>query len=189
MGSLISCFLIGNGSLEELNLADNVQLDKYHPPQHDITKQSSELMVPNFSTSKSSPKICVPEEVEPSQPDLCIVNTDCNQLEVADSEDDLIKVEAATFGIDDSCASSSQRNFSPPERQFIQDLSTAISEAKKLILLDLSNNGFSTEAADMLYSAWSSSRVGSAHRHIKDQTIHLTTEGSKCCVKPCCRKD
>ncbi|XP_015891011.3 protein TONSOKU [Ziziphus jujuba] len=181
--------LSGNGSLEELNLADNVQLDKYHPPQHDITKQSSELMVPNFSTSKSSPKICVPEEVEPSQPDLCIVNTDCNQLEVADSEDDLIKVEAATFGIDDSCASSSQRNFSPPERQFIQDLSTAISEAKKLILLDLSNNGFSTEAADMLYSAWSSSRVGSAHRHIKDQTIHLTTEGSKCCVKPCCRKD
>lgn len=146
-------------------------------------------MEPNFSMSKSSPKMCVPEEVEPSQPDLCTVNTDCNHFEVSDSGYNLSRVEAAASGIDDSCASSSQRKLSSPECQFIQELSTAISEAKKLHLLDLSNNGFSTDAADMFYTTWSSSRAGSAHRHIKDQTIHLTMEGSKCCVKPCCKKD
>lgn len=146
-------------------------------------------MEPNFSTSKSSPKVCTPEEDEPSQRDLCVVNTNYNQLEVADSEDGPVRVEAATSGIDDSCASSSQRKFSSPECQFIQELSSAICNAKNLHLLDLSNNGLSTEAADMLYTVWSSSRPGSACKHIKEQTIHLLMKGIKCCVKPCCRKD
>lgn len=144
-------------------------------------------MEPNFSTSKSFSKVCAPEEVEPPQQDLCIVNTDYNQIEVADSEDGPVRVEAATSGIDDSCASSSQRKFSSPKCQFIQELSSAICRAKILRLLDLSNNGLSTEAADMLYTAWSSSRPGSACKHIKKQTIHLLMEGIKCCVKPCCQ--
>lgn len=146
-------------------------------------------MEPNFSASKYSPKVCAPEEIEPSHQDLCIVNTGYNQLEVADSEDGPATVEAAASGIDDSCASSSQRKFSSPECQFIQELSSAICNAKKLCLLDLSNNGLSTEAAEMLYTAWSSSRPGSACKHIKSQTIHLCMEGIKCCVKPCCVKD
>lgn len=181
-------FSIGNNSLEDLNLADNADADQLYTPQHDITaKGCTEVLKPKTSMPESSSKMCVPKEVEPAQQGLCPENDDINQLEVADSEDDQIKVEALASGRDDSCTSSCQRN-SSPECQLIQELSTAISKAKKLQLLDLSNNGFSTQAAE-LFAAWSSSRPCPAYRHVKDQTIHLFTEGKKCCMRPCCKKD
>ena len=128
------------------------------------------------------------KEVDTAQQGLCTVNTDYNQLEVADSEDDPIRVEAAASGIDDSCASSCQKNVLSPECQFIQELSTAVHMAEKLSFLDLSNNGFSVQIAKTLYTAWSSLRGGSAERHIEDKTIHLFLKGNKCCsVKSCCK--
>jgi hypothetical protein len=128
------------------------------------------------------------KEVDAAQQGLCPVNTDYNQLEVADSEDDPIRAEAAASGIDDSCASSCQKNALSPECQFIQELSTAVHMAEKLSFLDLSNNGFSAQIAETLYTAWSSLRGGSAERHIEDKTIHLFLKGNKCCsVKSCCK--
>ncbi|TXG57458.1 hypothetical protein EZV62_015287 [Acer yangbiense] len=108
--------LTENDTLEELNLADNADLDKQG----------------------------ISKEADTDEHDLCPMNTDCNQLEVADSEDDKIRVEAAASGFDNSCTSLCQKN-SSFECQFIQELSTAIGRAKHLQLLDLSNNGFSTQ--------------------------------------------
>ncbi|TQD96080.1 hypothetical protein C1H46_018316 [Malus baccata] len=116
-------------------------------------------------------------------------DTDLDALEVADSEDDQEKVETAAHELDDSFTSPWQSNSSSPVHRFIQELSTAVNMAKNLQLLDLSSNDFSRENAEVLHSSWSSSRVGSARRHIKDQTIHLFMKGIKCCVNPCCRKD
>ncbi|KAK9272896.1 hypothetical protein L1049_003275 [Liquidambar formosana] len=181
-----------NDSLEELNLAENAHLDKRYALQYDLAAKSSLQSFPsNLNVSESSPKKCAPKEVDGAQERLCSVNTECNQLEVADSEDDLIRVEPAVSGFDDSCTSSCQRNPSFPECQYIQELSTAIGNAKQLKLLDLSNNGFSTQIAETFYTAWSlSSRAALAQRHIKEQTIHLLVQGIKCCgVKPCCRRD
>ncbi|CAN6572828.1 unnamed protein product [Malus baccata var. baccata] len=161
--------LSDNGCLEELNLADNANVEKQY--------------------SESTPTSSAPKEANPAQPGSCHANTDLDMLEVADSEDDQEKAETAAHEFDDSCTSPWQSTSSSPRSQFIQELSTAVSMAKNLQLLDLSSDGFSRENAETLYSSWSSSRVGSARRHIKDQTIHLFVKGIKCCVKPCCRKD
>lgn len=146
---------------------------------------NSENLQPALKTSD-----CVSKEVDTDQQGLCAMNTDCNDLEVADSEDDKIRVENAASGFDNSCTSSCQKN-SSFECQFIQELSSAIGMAKPLQLLDLSNNGFSTQAVKTLYCAWSSrSGAGPAWKHIKEQIIHFSVEGNKCCrVKPCCRKN
>ncbi|EOX92458.1 Tetratricopeptide repeat (TPR)-containing-like protein [Theobroma cacao] len=55
----------------------------------------------------------------------------CSKLEVADSEDDEIRVGTVASEFDDSCASSCQRN-SSMEGQFIQELSTAIGMVKQV---------------------------------------------------------
>ncbi|XP_059433494.1 protein TONSOKU-like [Corylus avellana] len=177
--------LAGNGSLQELSLADNAYLDKHYSLEYNLTgKGSSEFLKQELNISENSLKGCATEQVDNAQQGLCTVNTDYNQLEVADSEDDPIRVDAAASGIDDSCASSCQKN----ECQFIQELSTAVHMAEKLSFLDLSNNGFSTQIAETLYTAWSSLRGGSAERHIEDKTIHLFLKGNKCCiVKSCCK--
>ncbi|KAK3211640.1 hypothetical protein Dsin_016346 [Dipteronia sinensis] len=183
--------LTENDTLEELNLADNADLDKQLALQHDTTANiSSELLSPNVNTSECSLKGGISNEADTDEHDLCPMNTDCNQLEVADSEDDEIRVEAAASGFDNSCTSSCQKN-SSLECQFIQELSIAIGRAKHLQLLDLSNNGFSTEAAKTLYSAWSSrSGASQARRHIEEHTIiHFSVEENKCCaLKPCCKR-
>ncbi|XP_062147613.1 protein TONSOKU [Alnus glutinosa] len=181
--------LAGNDSLQELSLADNAYLDKHYSLQYDLTgKGSSEFLKQELNISEYSLKGHATKEVDTVPQGLCALNTDYNQLEVADSEDDPIRVEAAASGIDDSCESSCQKKKLSPECQFIQELSTAVHMAKKLCLLDLSNNGFSTQAAEVLYTAWSSLRGGSAERHIEDKTIHLCLKGNKCCsVKSCCK--
>lgn len=169
-------FCTGNGFLEELNLADNADLDKQCSAPYDMAEKGSlGLSQPNLNVPESSPPVSVPYDV--------------NQLEVADSEDDEVGVEAATSARDESCSSSRQRNSSSTECQFLEEFSTAIEMAKNLRYLDLSKDGFSTQSAEILYSAWSRSRSLSARRHMKDKTIHFFVEGMKCCVKPCCRKD
>ncbi|XP_012086071.1 protein TONSOKU isoform X1 [Jatropha curcas] len=179
-----------NDNLEKLYLADNAEPEKNYMLEYNSTaKQSSDILQQNFNTPESSSKMIAPKEVDSNQQVSCSVNTDCNQLEVADSEDKLIGVEAGPE-VEDSCTSSCQKD-SSSECQFIQDLSTAISMANHLQLLDISNNGFSNLVAEALYKAWSS-RVGtgSAWKHIKDQIIHFSTEMNKCCrLKPCCRRD
>ncbi|XP_057495942.1 protein TONSOKU isoform X1 [Actinidia eriantha] len=179
-----------NFSLEELNLAYNVNLDKFNTLQYDSTvTECAKSMQTNQHMSDSSFKISLPEEVEGAQQGSFAPNSD--QLEAADSEDDPNRMEPAVSGPSDSCASSCQRNFSGQGIQLVQDISTAIGMAKHLKLLDLSMNGFSVETAEMLYASWSStSRAGLAQRHIHDKTFHLSVQGRKCCgVKPCCRRD
>uniref|UniRef100_A0A6N2LC22 Protein TONSOKU n=1 Tax=Salix viminalis TaxID=40686 RepID=A0A6N2LC22_SALVM len=165
-----------NDYLEELHLADNANLEKTYMLQYESAKGSSDILQPHL--------------IEPAQQGVCVMNTECNQLEVADSEDGPIREEAAPSDFDDSCTSSCQKN-SLLECQFIQELTTAISMAKQLQFMELSNNGFTTQVAKALYAAWSSRlESGLAWRHIEDQTIHFSMETNKCCrVKPCCRRD
>ncbi|XP_034683390.1 protein TONSOKU [Vitis riparia] len=180
-----------NDSLEELNVAGNANLDRHCASQNNLKAlESSETLPQILNISVSSPKVCVLKEVAAAQEGSCIMNTDYNQLEVADSEDDPITAEPAA-SYDDNCTSSCKRMLQFSESEFIQGLSTAIGMAKKLQLLDLSNNGFSTQDTETIYTAWSlGSRSGLAQRHIKGQTVHLFVRGQKCCgVKPCCKRD
>ncbi|XVF17047.1 hypothetical protein REPUB_Repub10bG0083400 [Reevesia pubescens] len=182
--------LAENDSLEELKLADNADMNKQLAIQYGtLTNESSEILQPNHTVSEATLNPCVSKEFVDKQV-LCALNSDCSKLEVADSEDDEIRVETAASGFDDSCASSCHRN-SSLEGQFIQELSAAIGMVKQLQVLDLSNNGFSVQALETLYNAWSSgSRVGLASRHFENQIVHLSVEGNKCCrVKSCCKKD
>ena len=188
---MILLFLTENDSLEELNVAGNADLDRHCTSQNNLKAlESSETLPQILNISVSSPKVCVLKEVAAAQEGSCIMNTDYNQLEVADSEDDPITAEPAASN-DDNCTNSCKRMLQFSESEFIQGLSTAIGMAKKLQLLDLSNNGFSTQDTETIYTAWSlGSRSGLAQRHIKEQTVHLLVRGQKCCgVKPCCKRD
>ncbi|OMO98309.1 Leucine-rich repeat, ribonuclease inhibitor subtype [Corchorus olitorius] len=178
-----------NDSLEELNLADNADLDKQLTLPNDLRNEGTEFLEPNPTISESSHDPYVSKELN-DEHGLCAFNGDCNNLEVADSEDDEIRVDTAASRLNDSSASSCQRN-SSLVCQLIQDLSTAIGIVKNLQFLDLSNNGFSKQASEALYNAWSSgSRVGLAWRHIENKIVHFSVEENKCCsVKPCCRKE
>ncbi|KAL6965581.1 hypothetical protein U1Q18_036635 [Sarracenia purpurea var. burkii] len=175
-----------NCSLEELNLAENADMDDNHALQYD---SSPKLVPTNQSFPESSFNISLLEEGEGAQQGPFAVKS--NQLEVSDSKDDRARKEPAVWGPSDSCTSSYHQNSSDQQIALIQDLSTAIVMAKHLKLLDLSMNGFSTEMAEKLYCAWSSgSRAGLAQRHIQDKTIHFSVQGCKCCgVNPCCRRD
>jgi hypothetical protein len=190
---LISSFVLmsaENDCLEELHLADNANLDKTYMLQYDSTKGwCSDILQPNLNKSESS-KMSVPKESDSDKQGACVMNTECNQLGVADSEDGPIRAEAAPSDFDDSCTSSCQKN-SLLECQFIQELTTAISMAKQLQFMELGNNGFTTQVAEALYAAWSSRlENGLAWRHVEDQTIHFSMETNKCCrAKPCCRRD
>ncbi|KAG6604274.1 Protein TONSOKU, partial [Cucurbita argyrosperma subsp. sororia] len=149
----------GNYYLEELNLADNVDLDK-HALQCNITeKESKELKQPCHDISKPQGLTCSIEELDPAQQNLEEVNAEYNHLEVADSEEPIR--EAAASGIDDSCASSCERKSASLDCQSILPLSTAIGMAKTLQLLDLSNNGFSAQETETMFGAWSTSRTDS----------------------------
>ncbi|KAA3477919.1 protein TONSOKU-like isoform X1 [Gossypium australe] len=176
--------LAENESLEELNLANNADTDKqlgilYCKPTHSL--ESSQ---PNHIVSEPSLNPCSSKEFDELDPNY-------NKLEVADSEDDEVRVETAASGFNDSSASSCQRRNSTLECQFIQELSIAIGLAKQLQVLDLSKNGLSVQASEALYNAWSSgSRAGLSCWIIKDQIVHLSVEGNKCCrLKSCCKKD
>ncbi|KAK6922850.1 Tetratricopeptide repeat [Dillenia turbinata] len=178
--------LAENDSLKELNLAENAILGKQLVLQNDLTTKSimkplqinlplSELSHNSSSLKKST--------FEASHQGLNAVSTERIQLEVADSEDNLMVREPAISNFDDECTSSSQKDPSNPECQYIQELSTSISMAINLKLLDLSDNGFSAETVDKLYTAWSSSdsRAGLSQRHVRNQIIHFSVQEIKCC--------
>ncbi|TYG95255.1 hypothetical protein ES288_A11G253500v1 [Gossypium darwinii] len=173
-----------NESLEELNLANNADTDKQLGILYWKPTNSSESSQPNHIVSEPSLNPCSSKEFDELDPNY-------NKLEVADSEDDEVRVETAASGFNDSSASSCQRRNSTLECQFVQELSIAIGLAKQLQVLDLGNNGLSVQASEALYNAWSSgSRAGLSWRHIKDQIVHLSVEGNKCCrLKSCCKKD
>ncbi|KAJ0983759.1 hypothetical protein J5N97_002115 [Dioscorea zingiberensis] len=167
--------LSGNDSLEELHLADNASI----PSERTMQFIDSTLACPKSDAANAAPEICK-------------MNAESDGLEVADSEDEDMKGPASS-GQDGSCASSCQKNTFTC-CQLIQDLSSAISLATQLQLLDLSKNRFSSEAIDAMYASWSSSgsrSSGQALKHVtKDQTVHFSTEGKRCCgIKQCCRKD
>ncbi|KAK7399404.1 hypothetical protein VNO78_10586 [Psophocarpus tetragonolobus] len=169
--------LAENSCLEELNLADNSVPKEDSALQYDLSVKSySQNQEQKFDTMK----------VDDNQEVLYSLNTADLQLEVADSED--IPVEAAASGIDDSCASSCQRN-SSPECHVMQQFSNAIGKAKNLQLLDLSDNSFSAQAAETFYGSWTTLRPLSSQKHITEQIIHFSTKENKCCrLKPCCKK-
>ena len=113
-----------------------------------------------------------------------------NQLEAADSYDNNSRFEGSESRLDDTCNSQGQRSVLQPDDLYVKELSSAISNAKTLQFLDLSDNGFSTEVADTFYSAWCScTRICVARKHFNGQLLHLSTQNKICCVKPCCRKN
>ncbi|XP_018625878.1 protein TONSOKU isoform X2 [Nicotiana tomentosiformis] len=181
-----------NYYLEELNLADNANREEIHVLPHDpcsLNKcsnvfQTDAKLLDNLSEASAA------NAKEGCREELCTINTDDNLLEAPDSEDEQVEVDAIERATNQSCSGTSLKNHRDIESEFIQELSAAIQMAKHLLLLDLSNNGFTKELAESFYAAWaSSSRSGSSQGHIEDNTIHLSVEGLKCChLKPCCRR-
>ncbi|XP_027916277.1 protein TONSOKU [Vigna unguiculata] len=169
--------LAENSCIEELNIADNSVPKENSALQYDLSVKSC---------SQNQEQKLDTMQVDDNQEVLCSLNAANYKLEVADSED--IPVEAAASGIDDSCASSCQRN-SSPECHLVQQFAIAIGKAKNLQLLDLSNNGFSAQAAETFYGSWATLRPLSSQKHISKQIVHFSTRENKCCrVKPCCKK-
>ncbi|MQM05860.1 hypothetical protein Taro_038676 [Colocasia esculenta] len=160
-----------NESLEELYLADNADINSEATLLHDSTAHDA----PTSPCRKLNPVAASTDE----------------GLQVADSEDDEHPKRPAVSGQDGSCSSSSRRH---PVSQVTEELSTAIACAVQLHVLDLSRNGFTKETVEALYSMWRGTpsglrRGGPARKHVKDQTVHFTVEGRRCCdVKPCCRR-
>ncbi|XP_047163829.1 protein TONSOKU [Vigna umbellata] len=169
--------LAENSCIEELNIADNSVPKEYSALQYDLSVKSC---------SQNQEQKLDTMQVDDNQEILCSLNAANYKLEVADSED--IPLEAAASGIDDSCAGSCQRN-SSPECHLTEQFAIAIGKAKNLQLLDLSNNGFSAQAAETFYGSWATLRPLSSQKHITEQIVHFSTRENKCCrVKPCCKK-
>lgn len=139
-----------NHTIEELNLADNVCLNEIEAPTR-VLRLSEER-------SKDD--------------EVCILNTNEEQLEVADSEEE------------------EEENEGDAESQSVQQLANSIKMIRNLKVLDLSGNSFSVEITDMLFSAWSSQgRASLGQRHVDENIVHFSVQGSKCCgIKSCCRK-
>nr|XP_027074129.1 protein TONSOKU-like isoform X1 [Coffea arabica] len=180
--------LSSNCYLEELNLAENILpaeleyslLSVKGSPNSTQTK----LILPNSLHKASAHK-----EFETSTQEPCAVNTDFNQIEVADSDDDIFGVNVAASGLSNEHISLSQKSLLNSESAYIQEVLAAIAMAKQLQILDLSKNGFSQHAVESLFTAWSSSRAGLAQSHIQDSVIHMSVEENKCCgIRPCCQK-
>ncbi|CAL0330027.1 unnamed protein product [Lupinus luteus] len=169
--------LAENCCLEELNLAANSVPNELTALQCHTSVQGCSL-----KQEQKADTLKVDENQE-------FLYSDYDQLEVADSEELPVRVEAAASGIDDSCASSYKKNSSSPECHFTQQFSVAIAKAKNLQLLDLSDNDFSAQAAETFYSSWTTLRPLSSQKHITKCIIHFSTKENKCCrVKPCCKK-
>lgn len=176
--------LAENCALEELNLAANTCSDKVNSLLLNFNGSLNSLYADlGFANPSIKASAC-------DDADGASVDPEIDQLEVADSEDDQVSTKPSVSGIDGSIMSFSQKDSSNLESQFIQELSSAISRAKQLQKLDLSDNGFSEQDAETFYCAWSSSsRASVATRHIEGNVIHLKVQGNNCCgLKPCCRK-
>ncbi|KAL0899977.1 hypothetical protein Bca101_083938 [Brassica carinata] len=176
--------LSDNKNLEELNISENAKMDE--TLFGEAVNGSSEMRQKERGACESTISMDCDTKHHCQNPDkeqeLCESNMECDDLEVADSEDEQVEEQTAT---------SSSLSL-PGKNHIIKELSTALAVANQLQILDLSNNGLSVEALEKLYMAWSSSesRTGIAQRHVKDEIVHFYVEGKMCCgVKPCCRKD
>lgn len=181
--------LAENCVLEELNLAANTCSNEVNSLSLNFIGSLNSLHA-DLSFANSSVKASAGDAADGASAKLCAVDPEGDQLEVADSEDDEVGTKPSGSGIHGKCMSFSQKDSSNMEYQFIQELSRAISGAKQLQKLDLSDNGFSEQDAETLYGAWSSSLKASvAARHIEGNVIHFKLQGNHCCgLKPCCRK-
>ncbi|KAL9245674.1 hypothetical protein vseg_019298 [Gypsophila vaccaria] len=187
--------LTENESLEELYLAGNIKQEQ-HQVTEDVTpdKKNSQSQAFLSDNKPQNSTENVEEILKPEAGQLEHLAEDASllyHLEVADSYDNELTADHNESAVADSATSDGKLNGSQSQTQFIQDLSIAIGNTKHLQLLDLSDNGYSTQAADAFYSAWSSGlRAGSARRHVNGQMLHLSVQGKKWFgVKPCCRKD
>eukprot|EP01018_Ginkgo_biloba_P028501 Gb_06807 [translate_table: standard] len=142
----------------------------------------------------------------------------CNEYDVADSEDEGKPEGANCSSLEDDCASSSQpfvtirgkyhllpalqpngtvstkrelNAASMSLEEFASELFSSICMAKNLQLLDLSDNFLPSEIAEQLYIVWSSyTRAGSPAKHIENHTVHFCMEGRPCCgFRTCCQRD
>lgn len=181
--------LAENCALEELNLAANTCSSEVNSFSLNFNGSSNSLYA-DLNSANSSIKASASDDADGVPEELCALDPEGDQLEVADSEDDEVSTKPSGSGIHGHCTSFSQNDSSNMKSRFIQELSRAISGAKQLQKLDLSDNGFSQQDAETLYHAWSSSLKASvAARHIEGNIIHLKLQGNNCCgLKPCCRK-
>ncbi|KAL5976340.1 hypothetical protein ACLOJK_020671 [Asimina triloba] len=179
-----------NESLEELNLAENADSEAANMLSYDtIAHGSPRPPHHNIDVSNDSTMIHAPDKVETLQPGLRILNSEIS-LEVPDSDDESTRDGPASLDSNNTSSRLCQRNQSMACR-LIKGLSKAISAAKQLQLLDLSSNGFPSEAIEMLYVSWAlDSRFhGSVQKHVDDKIVHFSVEGKRCCgVKLCCRR-
>lgn len=175
-----------NCSLEELNLAGNVNLDESHN-SHISAKESSSPISGNPLLPETLLKTSATKEIESCEQELCERNKEDDLLQVADSDEKTVKEEVT--GSNDSSMALSQKIQVGPENGIFQELLAAIKSAKHLQLLDLSDNGFSNHFLE-LCTAWSSgARAGLSRSHIQDNLVHLSVPGYQCCGrKPCCRR-
>ncbi|CAA0830202.1 Protein TONSOKU [Striga hermonthica] len=120
-----------------------------------------------------------------------LTDIDENQLEIADSEDELVDSEATlSTWKNNPMHTKPEKSVALSECEPIQQLSDCIKMAGKLRLLNLSDNGFPQEVGDVLFSAWcTGARSCVGRRHVDEKVVHFSVEGKNCCsVRPCCRK-
>ncbi|CAI9099028.1 OLC1v1035784C3 [Oldenlandia corymbosa var. corymbosa] len=171
-----------NRCLLELNLAENI-----HPEEN-----VSDCLMPveECSPLKQANLNC-PDFLHSTAPmEACTINTEYNELEVADSDDDSATGTAAASGLRETHISSHQKSEPSSNCDYLEKLLDAVKKIKKLQLLDLSNNRLCKDVSEKLCVAWSSSSRGSvAQSHFTDNVVHLAVRGKKCCGRrPCCRK-
>lgn len=178
-----------NCSLEELNLAGNVNLDERHNT-HISTTGSSSPIPENPTLPETLLKTSASKEIETCEQELCEHNKDDDLLQVADSDEETLKEEDEVIGSNNGSMALSQKNqVVGPQNWLFQELFAAIKEAKHLQLLDLSDNGFSNHFLELSTSWSSGSRAGISVSHIQDNLVHLSVRGYQCCAKkPCCRR-
>ncbi|CAM8951053.1 unnamed protein product [Rhodiola kirilowii] len=163
-----------NSSLEELSLAHNVDLQSQKANAFDMTYKDM-TAIPSTDNFDDETKDNQHKEIDGIPQCSNAANVDYNDLEVADSEDESIRDKPPVSKVTLKCSSSSQSNRSSVNLNYIQELSSAISKAKNLKFLDLSNNGFSNQDVELLYSTWSGTRAGPSLKHVKYHMFHLST--------------
>ncbi|KAL6635242.1 hypothetical protein ACP70R_027913 [Stipagrostis hirtigluma subsp. patula] len=169
--------LSGNDQLEELRMAENTNM---------ALERTMEYQEDMQDISTTEQKHC---DYTEAHNDVAPGNIDLENMLVPDSEDEADEDRHAISGPHGSCASSSQNN---TRCQIIQELTEALSSAKQLKVLDLSQNGLSEDAIQSLYSAWASGLRGDrmARKHVNKEVVHFSVDGMRCCgLKPCCRRD
>ncbi|GER29629.1 tetratricopeptide repeat (TPR)-containing protein [Striga asiatica] len=120
-----------------------------------------------------------------------LTDIDENQLEIADSEDELVDSEATlSTWKNNPIHTTPEKSVAFSECEPIQKLSDCIKMAGKLRLLNLSDNGFPQEIVELLFSAWcTGARFCVGRRHVDEKVVHFSVEGKNCCgVRYCCRK-